>query len=579
MKNLPIAIFLFATFSSVLLHGQCLNNSNFPATLFVAPSNYDTLTVSTQTFGGDYARAHQFISGETYRFTSSRADDLITIRTFDRDSVLAFGTQPLDYTIASDTAITIHVNPPDCSIQLINRTTKIIHVNIPDLPNVGINTADPLASLDVNGSLRIASDFNPPVAGMLRFNPDTQDFEGYDGSKWRSFSKPSAIWGQQLAPTAGPSAELTLPNLGFGAQYGREIDIDDTWLAIAAPFEQNGQNPQEGSVYMLQMENGNYTIRQKLVANAPTASDQYGQGGLDVAGSTLIIGSPNADYQSSVGKAEIWEEKNGVWSRKAELGNGHPNNNYHFALDVATDGEFAAVRNADIIQGIDQVFIYKKIGLNWTVVDTLISPTTSATFGDHLEWNNSQLYVGDSNNFYAGNKGGRITIYDMDGNNKAILADSILNPAISANFGDKFGVEFDIQGNNLIVGSPGYLANNVFRSGAAYIYNRVNSSWGLEHYILENTVTEFSDFGTRVSIYEDHAVISVNGYLEKPGKTYVYKYGESLNLEATLMDGDYSNNDIFGQDLEIHGNTIFVGAPNSAVQFESATGKVHIFCK
>ena len=54
--------------------------------------------------------------------------------------------------------------------------------------NVGIGTSDPQATLQVDGKVNISDDGLTPRAGDLRFNATNSDFEGYDGSVWRSLT-------------------------------------------------------------------------------------------------------------------------------------------------------------------------------------------------------------------------------------------------------------------------------------------------------------------------------------------------------------------------------------------------------
>ena len=54
--------------------------------------------------------------------------------------------------------------------------------------NVGIGTTNALALLDVNGRLRVSDDASTPQIGQIRWNNTDDDFEGYDGTIWRSLT-------------------------------------------------------------------------------------------------------------------------------------------------------------------------------------------------------------------------------------------------------------------------------------------------------------------------------------------------------------------------------------------------------
>jgi hypothetical protein len=52
--------------------------------------------------------------------------------------------------------------------------------------NVGIGTQDPSQKLEVSGGVKVGNVTSAPTAGTIRWNGT--DFEGYDGSAWKSFT-------------------------------------------------------------------------------------------------------------------------------------------------------------------------------------------------------------------------------------------------------------------------------------------------------------------------------------------------------------------------------------------------------
>jgi hypothetical protein len=394
-----------------LLSQGCQNNIKYPNATITAPSNFDTVVISEQSFPGDYAFANAFIQGETYMFTTDEIDDMITLRSVDQSTVLAFGTQPLSYTISADTAMNIHFNLPDCGTEIVGRGTHIIHQLIIDESNVGINVAVPEATLDVNGKIKVADDLNTPVEGVIRYNADLQDFEGYDGQKWRSFTKSTAIWGDVLAPIATSSNCFKASDGGGFDFLGATLDIDGDYAVVSAYSQDTEGDASRGSAYILKKEGDSYVFNQKIVSPDGEAFDQFGEGGVDISGNFLIVGSRNDNYQGSKGTADIFELENGLWSYVTKLSNNSGNNDYHFGRAVAISSQYAAVRNTDFINGIDQVLVFKKSGILWNLVETIISPSNSGTFGASLEFYEGDLYIGDPDFFSANVLGGRVSIF------------------------------------------------------------------------------------------------------------------------------------------------------------------------
>ena len=56
------------------------------------------------------------------------------------------------------------------------------------IAQVGINTDNPKASLDIVGKIRISEDNMPPVKGMMKYDTVTNKFMGYDGAQWISLT-------------------------------------------------------------------------------------------------------------------------------------------------------------------------------------------------------------------------------------------------------------------------------------------------------------------------------------------------------------------------------------------------------
>ena len=55
--------------------------------------------------------------------------------------------------------------------------------------NVGIGTASPSEALDVNGAINIGTNSDTGTqAGTIRWNDETQDFEGFTGTTWKSLT-------------------------------------------------------------------------------------------------------------------------------------------------------------------------------------------------------------------------------------------------------------------------------------------------------------------------------------------------------------------------------------------------------
>lgn len=54
---------------------------------------------------------------------------------------------------------------------------------------VGVGTDTPTQELDVSGKIKISNDGRTPTAGTIRYTTVSDDFEGYDGTEWKSLTE------------------------------------------------------------------------------------------------------------------------------------------------------------------------------------------------------------------------------------------------------------------------------------------------------------------------------------------------------------------------------------------------------
>ncbi|MBK9983435.1 MAG: proprotein convertase P-domain-containing protein [Saprospiraceae bacterium] len=98
------------------------------------------------------------------------------------------------------------------------------------LQKVGINTANPQATLDVNGKVKIGDDTAQQSAGMIRFSTMANDFEGFNGSVWKSMTGLTSGGGSGnglVHPTAGSTFESGTSNPGM-------TGINNTAIGVGA---------------------------------------------------------------------------------------------------------------------------------------------------------------------------------------------------------------------------------------------------------------------------------------------------------------------------------------------------------
>jgi hypothetical protein len=159
---------------------------------------------------------------------------------------------------------------------------------------------------------------------------------------------------------------------------------------------------------------------------------------------------------------------------------------------------------------------------------------------------------------------------------------------------DRFGDKVDIDGDVLVVGAPGEDGsgtgidpaddNLASGAGAVYVFRRTGTSWAQEAYVKASNTGNGDGFGGAVSVSGD--VMAVGAKLEggsgtginpasdnlaaNAGAVYVFRHdGVAWAQEAYIKASNTGAGDQFGGAVDLHANTLVVGAANEA---SNATG-------
>ncbi len=151
--------------------------------------------------------------------------------------------------------------------------------------------------------------------------------------------------------------------------------------------------------------------------------------------------------------------------------------------------------------------------------------------------------------------------------------------------GDALGWSVAVDGDVMVVGAPREDSdatgvngdgnnNNVFNSGAAYVYHRdvATGEWTFEAYLKPESTNQVGSFGESVAVSGNLIVVGAprNGV---GGEAVVYRRnGNTWVLEETLTGNVTEAGDMFGQSVAIDGGVIIVGAPNEDGGFGGVGG-------
>lgn len=146
--------------------------------------------------------------------------------------------------------------------------------------------------------------------------------------------------------------------------------------------------------------------------------------------------------------------------------------------------------------------------------------------------------------------------------------------AVGVTGGDRFGSSVAIEGDTIVVGVPfedsesalvggDPTDNSSNDTGAAYVFERVGSTWTQTAYLKSSLPTVNEALGTSVAIDGDTIVVGGRGSGSGQGTAQIYvRNGGTWSHQARLTQVGGSAGDGFGSSVAIDGDTLAVGTPS-----------------
>lgn len=308
------------------------------------------------------------------------------------------------------------------------------------------------------------------------------------------------ISAQQKEPLPPP------PGLQSGDRFGFSVSIDDTWMAVGAPFG-DGRVRDSGVVYLYHLEGSAWTWSGVLEASDATRDAQFGVS-VALRGGLLVVGAPfDADRGSQAGSAYVFELVDGSWTQTAEIQAGDARPFDRFGSAVAVD------------QG--------------TVI-------VGAPFADdlaHLNFGAAYVFAQDQGRWIQKNK----------------LA------AAERRNNIQFGAAVALRGNRIAIGAPGDDANGP-GSGSAYVFEKNGSEWR-RFLLAPEDPGPGEQFGTSVDIDDDHLVVGARfdgAGGPEAGAAYLFDLGTRTEKRKLIHPSTGAS---FGQSVAILRDHLYPGGP------------------
>jgi len=329
-----------------------------------------------------------------------------------------------------------------------------------------------------------------------------------------------------LAPQSQEEAFLlTAADADGGDQYGHAIASSGNRLLIGAPLDEAAALF-AGSAYLLRREQGLWVEEAKLLASDAALSDRFGWA-LALEGDVAVVSALFGDGAQPVSGAAYSFLRNGSsWQEMQKImpADGHSSDWFGRSLAIAGNTcVIGAPQVDDPVFGIDcgAAYVYTLVGAQWVLQEKVFAPDAAA--------------------------------------------------------GDNFGQSVAISGDSILVGAP-FDDDLGSRSGSAYVYTRLASSWPFEAKLHAPSGASQDFFGYAVALHQEVAVVgayqgAAPGSQQHSGVGYAYDRsgvqwsgGQPLVPAAAQSGDDFGWSVAVGQDLILLGGRDHLGS-GAAVRF------------
>ncbi len=331
----------------------------------------------------------------------------------------------------------------------------------------------------------------------------------------------------------------------------------------------------------------------KLLDGNPGTSDNLGGnsdslgGGPSIArdGDVLVVGAwhDTVGALTQAGSATVFRWDGSTWAEEQELTSGTGHAFKQFGVSVAVSGDVIVVgaNRADIGPhlSVGSATVFRWNGASW-VEEVELGTSTGGDFvlfGSSVDVDGDVIVVGSPGETVGSNaKQGSATVFRWDGS--AWNEDDVLSASAGA-AGDEFGTSVAMDGDVIVAGTRFDDVGAEADQGSATVFRWDGSAWIEEDDLVDGDGAAGDLFGYSVSV--DGDVIAVGSYFDdvgtdvNAGSAVVFRWdGSAWDEEVKLVDptGDLSN--WFGCAVSVSGDALAVGSQNKRVGSATLAGSV-----
>ena len=325
-----------------------------------------------------------------------------------------------------------------------------------------------------------------------------------------------------------------------------------------------------------------------MTAQDGLANDHFGDA-VAVDGNMVLVGAPldddDANARANQGAAYVFERSGGAWTETKKLTHSTPAAHDTFGEDVALVGDVAVVgapqRKVGADDGEGSVYVFTRDGTTWSQEQlTASAAVAGAQFGYAVAFDDSRIAVGAPfDNTLVGPPIGQGAAFVFERIGSSWIEDQKVSPANGTSF-DAFGYALGIHAETLAVGAFGEDFFGTLNQGSARVYVRGDSGWQMKHLLTQPGATGNEGYGRSVSVAGDTiAVGSPYTHVDTKDDQGVVCISQSSRVgwiaqKAThgLTDGEG-----LGAETAMEGGALIASAPGAVHPSLAPAGAIYVY--
>jgi len=449
-----------------------------------------------------------------------------------------------------------------------------------DRVNLGANTKisdnpfdEPVAALDIDGRIKLTDEANVDAEeGTIRWNQDTQDFEGFTGTIWKSLTKSAAAYGNIKNTIAQESLMLTSNDGDEDDLFTAAISISEEYAVISAAGKEN-----KGYIYVYEKVNNGWEFLQSMTGSATQSNSVFGES-VAISGEYIMVGSLET-FNANVGQGVVYVFKltNGLFEEVDIITADDGSANDQFGISIAIDNNTMVVGaiNAEVNNqnNAGAIYVYVLENGDWNFQAKLTASNVTAWdfFGFAIDIHGDRI-VATADPFPF--EDGEGTAYTYIRTGSIWNFEVALQPSISA-IGSRFGISVALDDDDLLVGASYHDLVDGTENGVVHHYRSDNNMWQPVDIFTSEQKNDFNTFGHKLSLHNEILIVGT----EFANEAYVFKQNDGISFkqELILESSDNQSSSSFGKTVAVNSNFIFIGDPNKNVNGNSNQGKIYIY--